>query len=233
MSETRRQYLERVSRVHDEWVKKYQDQVPLNPDAPPGSDYNEWIVDMDASPEAQSEFMRATAPPPEGFAPEPDDEVPMSDPYTEAKIARASMCRAVRGVADALLDHSMTVEEAEEHSVSPSASSRSGGRIRAMNSTQPKCLNPTHLMNSAFSIRQTTNSCFLRLPTQVIWRACGSWLSMTLKTTALDGESTCGLANLSQKLISWNYPFTVRVQKCTPLVTAWGVVHGWWRRTGA
>jgi len=114
MSETRRQYLERVSRVHDEWVKKYQDQVPLNPDAPPGSDYNEWIVDMDASPEAQSEFMRATAPPLEGFAPEPDDEVPMSDPYTEAKIARVSMCRAARGVADALLDHSMTVEEAEE-----------------------------------------------------------------------------------------------------------------------
>jgi len=38
----------------------------------------------------------------------------MSDPYTEAKIARASIWRAARGVADALLDHSMTVEEAEE-----------------------------------------------------------------------------------------------------------------------
>lgn len=77
MSETREQYLARVAQVHSEWVDKYAESVPFNPDSyPEGSDYNLWNVDVEAGPEAVSEFMRATAPPPEGFAPEPEESCP-------------------------------------------------------------------------------------------------------------------------------------------------------------
>jgi hypothetical protein len=49
--------LEELARWHDEWVAKHEATTPFRPDDNTEPDYNLFYVDLEASQEAQDEFM--------------------------------------------------------------------------------------------------------------------------------------------------------------------------------
>jgi hypothetical protein len=57
MSPDRRRRLEELGRLHSEWVARHVASTPFRPDGA-DSDYNVHHVDVEASADAEREFMR-------------------------------------------------------------------------------------------------------------------------------------------------------------------------------